>query len=575
MVKSLLDKLIGPGDTPARFIRRALHVGLRKGLLFQQGIRGVGRLARLLPIQPLGPGIIHSFNAASFGDRDCIVDEHRTLTYDEVDRLINRLVHSLRELGVERGQKLVIMSPNSWQYLVAFFAAIRGGFSAVHASYHLTADELEYIVTHANARVVLFAPDCAEVARQVQRRRVNANVDANTDTDILWIATAPLTGDSADDSAGDSAGVRHLDEILAGQPETFPSGQLRLRGAHNVVYTSGTTGRPKGAVRNMSDMGLTEALSILERLAFTAGERHLVVCPLYHSGAQVFATLHSSVGSTLVLESSFDPVQTLRSLRDREIDSVFLVPTMIRQILDLGAPLLHSHRPRLRCLISGAAPFPHPLRERAIRYFGNVVYDFYGTTENGWLTLVDSAEMLDRPTTVGRAISGAKIVIVDDDGHPLPPGEVGRVTALSHMVIDGYHQDAEATRESRLGAAHISGDLGYLDSDGYLFLVGRSSDLIISGGINTYPAEIEQVLILHPAVRDVAVTGLPDDTWGEIVAAFLVGPSPKDIPNLEAFCRTQLAGFKVPRVWQFLEDLPRNPTGKVLKRQLREQYGAD
>jgi long-chain acyl-CoA synthetase len=558
MLKRLRNKLIGPGDTPARFARRVLGVGLRTGLIFQAGIRGLGRLARLLPTQTLGPGIIHSYYAASFGDRACVVTDPQTLTYDEIDRLINRLVHSLRALGVDPGHKIVIMSPNSWQYLVAFFAAIRGGFSAVHASYRLTADELEYIVTHADARVVLFAPDCEDVARQVQRRRAVAST--------LWIATAPLSDDASD--------VLQLADILAGQPDTFPSGQLRLRGAHNVVYTSGTTGRPKGAVRKMSDMGLTEALSIVERLAYASGERHLVVCPLYHSGAQAFAMLHSGLGSALVLESKFDPEKTLRTLRDQAIDSVFLVPTMIRQILDLPAPILHRHRPHLRCLISGAAPFPHALRERAIRYFGNVVYDFYGTTENGWLTLVDSAQMQARPNTVGRAIAGAQIIIVDDAGRPLPFGEVGRIASLSHMVIDGYHQDAKATRESRVGGAHISGDLGYLDADGYLFLSGRSSDMIISGGVNTYPAEIEQVLAHHPDVRDVAVAGLPDETWGEIVAAFLVGPSPSDIPDLEAFCRTRLASFKVPRAWHFLEDLPRNPTGKVLKRQLREEYGA-
>ena len=558
MRKSLRDKLIGPGDTAGRFVRRALGVGLRSGLIRQAGLPGLVRLAQLLPTQPLGPGIVHAFNAASFGDRECVVDGDRTLTYDAFDRLMNRLVHGLRALGVQRGQKLVIMTPNSWQYLLSFFAAIRGGFSAVHASYRLTPNELEYIVTHADARAVLFGPTCADVAREVQRRHVE---------DTLWIATAPL--------AGQDAGVRQLDDVIAGQPETFPTEPMRLLGAHNVVYTSGTTGRPKGAVRNMSDMGLAEALGILERMAFTAGERHLVVCPLYHSGAQAFAALHSGMGSTLVLEPKFDPEKTLRTLREQRIDSVFLVPTMIRQILDLPAPIRHRYRPRLSCLISGAAPFPHALRERAIRYFGNVVFDFYGTTENGWLTLVDSAEMQARPGTVGRAIAGAQIVILDKAGRPLPHGEVGSITALSHMVIEGYHDDAKATRESRLGDKQISGDLGYLDQDGYLFLSGRSSDMIITGGVNTYPAEIEQVLAQHPAVRDVAVAGLPDEKWGEVVAAFLVGPGPDDIPDMQGFCRTRLAGYKVPRAWHFLEELPRNPTGKVLKRQLREQYGTN
>ncbi len=559
MPRSLRDKLIGHGgDTPLAFLRRAVRVALQSGILSQVSTRGAVRLLQLLPTQPLGPGIIHAFNAASFGDRECVVTADRTLTYDDFDGLINRLVHGLRARGVHRGQKLVFMTPNSWQYLLGFFAAIRGGFSAVHASYRLTATELEYIVTHADARAVLFGPECADVAREVQRKHLE---------DTLWIATAALEQPAA--------GVRLLDDVIAGQPDSFPPGRLRLLGAQNVVYTSGTTGRPKGAVRNMGDMGIAEALGILDRMAFSAGERHLVVCPLYHSGAQAFAALHSGLGSTLVVAAKFDPEQTLRILREQRIDSVFMVPTMIRQILDLPAPVLQRHRPRLRCLISGAAPFPHALRQRAIRYFGNVLFDFYGTTENGWLTLVDSAEMLARPGTVGRAIAGAEIVIVDRSGHPLPPGEVGSITALSPMVIEGYHDDAKATRESRLGAKQISGDLGYLDEDGYLFLSGRSSDMIITGGVNAYPAEIEQVLALHPTVRDAAVAGLPDDKWGEVIAAFLVGPSAEDIPDLEGFCRTRLAGFKVPRRWHFVDELPRNPTGKVLKRQLRKDYSAD
>ncbi|MFH2007746.1 MAG: AMP-binding protein [bacterium] len=555
MSRSFRDKLIGPGDSVPKFLRRAVSVGVRTGLVRQIGLRGLLRMARLITEHPVGPGIIHSLYAADYPDRAAVVTPERTLTYAELDTKLNQFVHGLRGLGIHRSEKLVIVSPNGWQYLVAFFGAIRGGFSAVHASYRLTADELEYIVTHADTRALIFAPDCWPAVGEVRRRLEHR--------DIAWIATEAV------EAAPD---VPTLESVLQGQPRTFPPGESREEGAHNVVYTSGTTGRPKGAVRNMSDQGIAEALGILERMTYRAGERHLVVCPLYHSGAQAFAALHGGGGSTLVVAHSFEPEQTLRLLHSERIDSVFLVPTMIRRILDLPPAILRRWRPSLSCLISGAASFPHPLRLRAIEYFGPVIHDFYGTTENGWLTLVGTEEMLARPNTVGRAIAGAELLILDNEGAPLPAGEVGRVTAHSGMVIEGYHADAAATAESRVGAAQISGDLGYLDEEGYLYLSGRSTDMIITGGVNAYPAEVEQVLVTHPLVQDVAVLGLPDELWGEAVAAFVVGPGPEDIPQLKAFCRARLAGYKVPRVWHFLAELPRNPTGKVLKRELRRQY---
>ena len=555
---SFWKKLRSAGDTLPSWAWRMVSVGLRTGFVQQLSPKGILTLARLVVSNPLGAGIIHALNAASFGDRDCIVTRERRLTYQDFDHLLNQFVHGLLALGIERKQRIVLMSPNDWQYLLGFFGAIRGRFAAVHASYRLKADELEYIVTHSGARAVIFAPECWPVVSAVKRRVGSA--------DIAWIATGPV--DAEED-------VLLLERVLLNQPTTFPEGRMRLIGSRNVVYTSGTTGQPKGAVRDFNNLGATDFIQILERLSYRAGERHLVVCPLYHSGAQAFAAIHTAGGSTLVVIPKFDPEQTLRILHEQKIDSVFLVPTMITQILGLPDDVKQRYRPQLTCLISGAAPFPHPLRQRAVDYFGPVVFDFYGTTENGWLTIVGSEEMLRKPNTVGCPLTGANIQILDDDDRPLPPGEVGRIVATSAMVIDEYHKDASATHASRRGDAQVSGDLGYLDEDGYLFLSGRSSDMIISGGINIYPAEIEQVLIRHKLVQDVAVLGLPNENWGEVVAAFVVGPTPRDEDALKAHCKDHLANFKVPRRWHFETDLPRNPTGKVLKRELRSKHSPE
>lgn len=550
----LWNRLAGDDDSLVGDAGRFLRVGWRSGLLLAQRPAGLVTGARLLLHQPLGPGIIHALNASNAPDDLAVEDGHTILTHKELDQRLNRLVHGLRSLGLGRGDRLALMAPNGWEYLLGFFGALRGGFTAVHASYHLTSPELSALLNHSEPRAILFDPVCWPAIREARA--------AEPHRELHWISTAPLA---------DAPEIRTLDALLHGHSSSFPRGRSRLGHMPNLVYTSGTTGAPKGAVRDFARMSLPELMRILDRLPFQAHERHLVVCPLYHSAAQAFVTLQAAGAATLVILPRFEPEETLAHLATRAIDSVFLVPTMIRRILDLPAAVKARHRPalRLRTLVSGAAPFPQPLREEAMDFFGDVVHDFYGTTEVGWATLVSSSEMRARPHTVGRPIPGTRILILDDTGKAQPPLAKGEIYVTTSQRIEEYYKDPGATAESRLGEAQATGDLGWLDEGGYLFLAGRKGDLIISGGVNIYPAEIEQVLSAHPAVREVAVVGLPHDTWGEEVTAFLVGPAPGDLPDIESFCRQRLAGFKLPHRWELRQDLPRNPTGKVLKGVLR------
>ncbi len=562
-MRELWKRLVEDEDSLVAEATRVLRVGWRTGMLQQQTLRGVARAAPKLLHQPVGAGLIHTLNAGNRGEAPYVVDLERDerVSYRAFDRRLNRLVRGLRRLGLGHKDRLVLMAPNGWHYLLGFFAALRGGFVAVHASYRLTPDELRYILDHSNPRALLFAPSCWPTVQEVRR--------ADPTRELHYLCT---------DELPDAPEVRTLGGLMARESDRFPPARGRLGAMPSLVYTSGTTGRPKGAVRDFARMGLVEMTHILERLPFQAGERHLVVCPLYHSGAQAFVAFHSAGGSTLVTLPHFDAEQTLRIMVEQRIDSVFLVPTMIHRLLDLPEETKARWRPALRCLVSGAAPFPQPLRERAIETFGPVIYDFYGSTEVGWVTLVDSHEMRARPHTVGRAIAGSRILILGEDGRPLPPGEVGEVCVVSSQQIDEYYGNEKATRDSRRGEAQASGDLGWLDADGYLFLAGRSSDMIISGGVNVYPAEIEQVLERHPDVREAAVVGLPDEAWGERVVAFVTPAAPTTDPaarealeaTLSAHCREHLAGFKTPKTWRFVDALPRNATGKVLKRQLRD-----
>jgi acyl-CoA synthetase (AMP-forming)/AMP-acid ligase II len=252
-------------------------------------------------------------------------------------------------------------------------------------------------------------------------------------------------------------------------------------------------------------------------------------------------------------------------------------------VLDLPE---EAHRqnptPELRALISGAAPFPQNLRERAIERFGaRVVFDFYGATELGWVTLINGEEMLERPGSVGRPLAGQEVRILDDEMDEVPRGEVGKIWIRNQHAMSGYLRDRRASEEIRQGDWVTVDDLGYLDDDDYLYLAGRARDMVISGGVNIYPVEIENVLLRHPAVDDAAVIGVADEEWGEMLVAVVVPAAAGeevargdiDAEALEEHAREHLAGYKVPRRWEIVDEIPRNPTGKILKNQLEDRFG--
>ena len=343
----------------------------------------------------------------------------------------------------------------------------------------------------------------------------------------------------------------------------------------NVVYTSGTTGVPKGAVRNFGAFGLVELLAVLERLPLCTADRHLVVAPMYHSGAQALMLICTSLASTLVIHERFEAATALRALSEHRVNSTFMVPTMIAGLLDLpDEEFAHWATPQLRVLISGASVFHDALRRRAIARFGaEAIYDFYGATELGWVTVVGGREMLQRPGTVGRPIDGQVIKIVDDEGKAAPRGDVGTVYTRSSQQMEGYLSDVTSSEEIRRGEWLTVDDLGRLDNAGYLYVTGRQRDMVISGGVNLYPVEIENTLVEHPKVHEAAVVGVPDEKWGEALVACVVAAPGLDEDDLVAWTRERLAKYKVPKRWWFTDALPRNPTGKVLKRDLVSSLG--
>ena len=553
--------LFNPVDPLPRQVERIIRVSWNKGFLNALRPWNVPLLATTALRQGLKTRAIHAMHAVLTPHRPALVDDTETLTYAQADAEMNRMAAGLRLVGAGRGAPVVLMMENSVRYVVAWFALARLGARAVHASYRLTLAELEYLCTHSGARVLVVDPSTVEVARQLRAARPDLQLVLVLSHGAAQAGTAEHTWEAL--TVGASAAYVPADSRLPAASE-------------NIVYTSGTTGKPKGAVRDFAAFGVVELARVLEALPFRVAERHLVVSPLYHSAGQIFTLLNAALGCTIYLRAHFDPLDTLQALSRNRIHSMFMVPTMIHRLLQLDdAAFAANPTPDFCGLVSGAAEFPQTLREQAIARFGAAaVHDFYGATELGWVTLLNGNEMLRKPSSVGRPLPGQQVRVLDKDGKDVPAGTVGLVYVRNGQTMQGYLHDAEATHQSLRGDWMTTEDLGYMDADGYLFLAGRERDMVKSGGMNVYPVEIEEVLLRHPMVTEVAVIGLPDPEWGERIVAVVV-PRQADSFNaadVEGFARSHLAGFKIPRRWEVVADLPRNNTGKVMKKELRERF---
>lgn len=534
--------------------RRAARVVVGRGLVGSVRPGALPRTASIAATRGLDVRSMHAIHAASRPDADAIVDERRTLTWAETDAAINAVANGLAmRCGIGPGVAVALMMRNRVEYVLSWFACLRLGARAVHVSYDATAEELGWLLDHSDARVIV----CGARAR-------GAVAGAIAGRDVTVFDTDP-------DAPAPARRFRVLEQWAVSTPPPKSSAETR---AANVVYTSGTTGRPKGAVRDFAAVGPLDLIRILDALPMGFGQRHLVVARLYHSGAQAFVLMATALGNTIVLRPSFRPLDALESLSRYRIHSVFVVPTMIRRWLDLDdATFEHNPVPELRAIVSGAAAFPHALRCEAIRRFGvGRVFDFYGATELGWITLIGGHEMLLRPGSVGRPLPGHHVRIVDGDGHEMPVGEVGLVRVSDGQAMHGYLDDERATAEVRGDGWITVEDTGRLDADGYLYLAGRARDMIICGGVNLYPAEIEEQIAVDPAVREVAVVAAPHPDLGEVPVAFVASAGgPLDVDALAARVAVRIARVKQPRAWHVVDALPRNATGKIIKRQLRER----
>ncbi len=500
----------------------------------------------------LGPASLIRISAATQPDREAIVSEERRLTYHDLDRRVDRLAAGLsHHHGLRRGDAAVLMMHNRGELLEAQAAMSRIGGGAVSVSWRSTEDELDYLINHCGARAVIVESSVADRLLAIRERLPRVPKEN-------FIGVGPKRAGLVDYEHVLSGGALRVDE--AAEPGTV------------VIYTSGTTGKPKGAVRRFPREMQDAVLRLLLETPIHHDDRHLVVCPMYHSTAFGFIGFTMAVGGTIVIAPRFEPELFLAQIEKERITTTAVVPTMLHRILELPPEVTGRYDiSSLHAVFSGGAPLSGTLARRFMERFGEVLYNFYGATETGVNTLATPGELLASPGTIGHAVDGNEIVLLDDAGNEVKPGETGELWVRNAMLVAGYHQDDAATRSSMREGFFSVGDLAHVDARGLFHIDGRKRDMIISGGVNVYPAEVEEVLSRHPAVAEAAVIGVPDEEWGERVRAFVRQRDGDEASaeDLIAFAREHLAGPKCPRDVMFVTELPKNPTGKVLKRELR------
>jgi long-chain acyl-CoA synthetase len=471
----------------------------------------------------------------------------------------NRLVHALRASGLTEGDPVATLSGNRAELLQTLLAVFQAGWQYVPINTHLTADEAAYILTDSGAQALIADEACASVA----------GVAAEA-------AEVPRTARLA---VGDVPGFVAMADALAEQPDTTPD--HRVAGGF-MQYTSGTTGRPKAVQRATITLDpetqVAGFAANLTRYDIEVGGDavHLVTSPMYHMSPLAFGYFSLHFEHTVVLMERWDAERALQLIDRYRVTDVAMVPTQLHRLMQLPEDVRSRYDvSSLRQVIHAAAPCPMDLKRRLFEWLGPVIYEFYGATEGGG-TLAKPNDWLAHPGTVGKPWPGADVKILDDDGNELPPRTVGTVY-LKLMGEFAYKGDPDKTASNRRGEYFTVGDMGELDDDGFLYLRDRKIDMIISGGVNVYPAEIEAVLLSHPAVGDAAVFGIPHDDWGEEVKATVepapgIAPSPALADELLAHCAATLARYKCPRSIDFVDAMPRDPNGKLYKRTLRDPY---
>ncbi len=502
-------------------------------------------------------------HAGSQPQKPAVIGAARSLSYGQLRERARALAKRLYALGLRPGDQAAVMTYNLPEYDEISKALNYLQVGMVMVGYRMKAPEIEYIVENSDSKVLFFWHEFADRILP-QKDRYGSVV---RDGFLVF--------------GGSAEGARDYEDLFVDPPDVDldepPAGKAAGK---SMIYTSGTTGKPKGAARSTDFAARPEVIQYLMKtvgfLGMGPDEVHLVCCPLYHSAPSFFNLVSFILGGTSIYQPRFDPIGFLELVDRHRVTSVHLVPTMVARLLQVPDEVIRPlDLSSLRTVICGAAPLFPESKLAFLDRFGDCLYEYYGSTETGINTLISPREIRERPSSVGRAFADNELKIFDEAGKEVPDGERGVLYMHNAMLMEGYYKNSQATVETHRGKYMTVGDVAVRDADGYIYIVDRIKDMIIRGGVNIYPAEIEEVLSGMPGVEDVAVVGRPDREFGEAAAAFVVRSEGEVVTESEIqdFCGRHLANEKIPASVVFIEEIPRTPTGKILKRELREMLG--
>ncbi len=489
--------------------------------------------------------------AARYPDAPALIDERGTLTFAEVDRRSNALARGLAGHGLTEGDAVGLMCRNHRGFVETSLACSKLGLHAVFLNTGFAGPQVAEVAAREDIAAIVYDQEFAGVIAEVRTRPRSPRPP------VCFTAWSDTPHPGGDPSLEDLIATR----VDAPLPPPRQAGRA-------VILTSGTTGTPKGANRP-NPSSLSPVAALLSAIPLRARQATLIAAPLFHAWGYAHMLLSTSLSSTLVLRRRFDPEDTVRAIAEHRADALIVVPVMLQRMLECGPDRLRAHNTTSLSVIavSGSA-LPGPLAHRVLDAFGDVLYNLYGSTEVAWATIASPRDLRAAPGTAGRPPRGTVVRIFGEGGAPVPPGATGRIFVGSELLFEGYTGGGD---KDRLAGLMATGDVGHFDAAGRLFIDGRDDDMIVSGGENVFPAEVEDLLVAVPGVREAAVVGVADEQFGQRLRAVVALQAGAELSesDLQDHVRRHLARYKVPREIVFVDELPRNATGKILKRELR------
>ncbi len=497
----------------------------------------------------------HASPYSAHRDKVCIIEEGRHVTFSQLNRRANQIANAVHGLGLKRGDAVGVLLYNCYEWIEIFHALARIGVAMVPINYRFVSREIEYIMRNSEAKALIYGSQFAEIIDQV---RANFN-DVPEDRLIRIGEKGPGREYESWLNQGSS------EEVIVPVDETD---------VMYLGYTSGTTGFPKG-IQFMNGSRLFHALVFSHELSLTGLDRILINMPYYHGNALFFTVITVYMGGQAVIMTKFDAENTLATIERYRTTATSMVPTQYERILNLAEDVKRKYDIRsMKKFICSSSPLFPQIRLSILDWVHEAnLYEFYGSAEAGLVSVMRPEDHRKKPNSVGKTALLQQVRLLDDEKREVPIGEVGEIYSRGPMMFGGYFKMPEVTEESMHEGFFSAADMAYMDEDGYFYLTGRKKDMIISGGENVYPDEIEKVITLHPSVFEAAVVGVPDTEWGEVPKAFVVCRKGSKVAETEIleYCRARLAKYKCPKSVEFPESIPKSPMGKILRTKLREK----